>query len=69
MVVQQTIRRAFADSTVLTIAHRIHTIIDSDNILVLDAGKVAEFGPPAELMAQDGAFSKLVKSAGKSHKP
>jgi ABC-type multidrug transport system fused ATPase/permease subunit len=69
VVVQQTIRRAFADSTVLTIAHRIHTIIDSDNILVLDAGKVAEFGPPAELMAQDGAFSKLVKSAGKSHKP
>ena len=63
-LVQKTIRNAFADSTVLTIAHRIHTIIDSDNILVLDAGKVAEFGPPAELIAQDGAFSKLVSSAG-----
>jgi len=67
--VQKTIRRAFADSTVLTIAHRIHTIIDSDNILVLDGGKVAEFGSPGELMAQDGTFSKLVKSASKSHKP
>lgn len=62
VVVQKTIRRAFADSTVLTIAHRIHTIIDSDKILVLDAGVAAEWGPPAELIAQDGVFSKLLKS-------
>lgn len=58
---QGTIARAFASCTVLTIAHRLHTIMRSDAILVLDAGRVAEFGTPGDLMRQPGsAFRGLV---------
>jgi len=48
--IQASIRREFADSTVLTIAHRVETIVDYDKILVLKQGHVAEFGPPSELL-------------------
>ena len=67
-LIQKTIRTSFADSTTLTIAHRIHTIIDSDKILVLDAGAVAEFGPPSDLMLQGKSFSKLLASANSKSK-
>jgi ABC-type multidrug transport system fused ATPase/permease subunit len=49
-LIQRTIRSAFAGCTVLTIAHRLHTIIDSDKILMLGAGALVEFGPPTELL-------------------
>jgi len=59
--VQNTISSAFAECTVLTIAHRLHTIISSDRILVLNAGQVMEFDTPAALMKQQGgAFKALV---------
>ncbi|KAI9331176.1 P-loop containing nucleoside triphosphate hydrolase protein [Obelidium mucronatum] len=59
-----TIRREFKNATVLTIAHRIQTIMDSDKILVLKAGTVEEFDPPQNLLASsDSAFSKLVAAA------
>ena len=48
--VQRTVREAFAECTVLTVAHRLHTIIDYDRILVLEAGQALEFGSPQELM-------------------
>jgi len=42
------------DSTVLTIAHRLHTVMDSDKILIMDAGRAVEFGTPYELLMAGG---------------
>ncbi|ORZ37666.1 P-loop containing nucleoside triphosphate hydrolase protein [Catenaria anguillulae PL171] len=59
-IVQRTIRQEFKECSVLTIAHRINTIYDSDMILVLDQGKVAEFAPPQELLKnEESLFTKL----------
>jgi ATP-binding cassette subfamily C (CFTR/MRP) protein 1 len=64
-VVQRTIRDVFADCTIITIAHRLHTILDSDRILVLDAGRVLELGSPGELIRDErSAFASLVRDAG-----
>ncbi|KAJ2865042.1 ATP-binding cassette glutathione S-conjugate transporter ycf1 [Coemansia aciculifera] len=61
-IMQSVIRQEFKDCTVLTIAHRLNTIMDSDRILVMDEGKVAEFDTPANLLARDSHFSKLIES-------
>ncbi|KAJ2092124.1 hypothetical protein GGI16_005946, partial [Coemansia sp. S142-1] len=62
------IRQEFKNCTVLTIAHRLNTIMDSDRILVMDEGKVAELDTPANLLARDGHFLKLVESMNLSQK-
>ena len=64
-LVQEVIRTVFVGCTVLTIAHRIHTIADSDKIMVLADGRVAEFGPPAELLArpQGSMYRSLVEES------
>uniref|UniRef100_A0A182P629 Uncharacterized protein n=1 Tax=Anopheles epiroticus TaxID=199890 RepID=A0A182P629_9DIPT len=49
-LIQDTIRHKFADCTVLTIAHRLNTIMDSDRVLVMDAGQAVELGTPYELL-------------------
>lgn len=54
----------FQDRTIITIAHRINTILDSDRIVVLQQGKVAEFATPNELIRRRGLFYELVKEAG-----
>ena len=51
--IQSAIRTEFRDCTVLTIAHRLETIADSDLVVVLDQGQVSEFGSPAQLLEQE----------------
>ena len=64
-MLQKTLRSPqFSTRTIITIAHRINTILDSDRILVLDAGRVAEFDTPEELVKRKGLFWELVKEAG-----
>ncbi|KAF2975269.1 hypothetical protein EK904_009142 [Melospiza melodia maxima] len=63
-LIQTTIRSAFADCTVLTIAHRLHTIMDSNRVMVLHAGQIVEFDSPEELLMKEGIFSAMAKDAG-----
>ncbi len=64
-LIQKTVREEFKPYTMLTIAHRLNTIIDSDRILVLDAGRVIEMDTPQQLLLkQDGIFSSMVQSTG-----
>ncbi|XP_071797862.1 multidrug resistance-associated protein 1-like [Asterias amurensis] len=63
-LIQATIRTEFEDCTVITIAHRLNTIMDSSRILVLDAGEVAEFDTPSELIERGGIFYTMAKDAG-----
>ncbi|KAL3463968.1 P-loop containing nucleoside triphosphate hydrolase protein [Aspergillus heterothallicus] len=64
-LLQRTLRSdIFQNRTIITIAHRINTIIDSDRIVVLDKGRVAEFDTPAALIKERGKFYELVKEAG-----
>ncbi|KAJ2783560.1 hypothetical protein GGI15_002545, partial [Coemansia interrupta] len=62
-MMQEIIRREFTDCTVLTIAHRLNTIVDSDWILVMDNGVVSEFDTPNNLLANEVShFTKLAAS-------
>ncbi|XP_033736227.1 multidrug resistance-associated protein 7-like [Pecten maximus] len=60
-LIQETIRKEFVNSTVLTIAHRINTIMDSDRVLVMDQGQVAELDSPENLLKNpQSEFYQLV---------
>ncbi|NXB58887.1 MRP1 protein, partial [Struthidea cinerea] len=62
--VQSTIKREFHNCTVLTIAHRLHTVMNSERVLVLDAGRILEYDTPQNLLQQKGAFSEMAAEAG-----
>jgi ABC-type multidrug transport system fused ATPase/permease subunit len=62
--IQKTLRESFPGVTVITIAHRVNTILDSDKILVMKDGLVDEFGPPKDLLADpNSTFSDIVRHA------
>uniref|UniRef100_A0A8C5SIY1 Uncharacterized protein n=1 Tax=Laticauda laticaudata TaxID=8630 RepID=A0A8C5SIY1_LATLA len=63
-LIQETIRSEFANCTVITIAHRLHTIMDSHRVLVLQEGKIVEFDNPEELLQQQGIFAGMAREAG-----
>ncbi|KAF9874044.1 ABC metal ion transporter [Colletotrichum karsti] len=64
-MLQTTLRSPlFANRTIITVAHRINTILDSDRVVVLDKGEVVEFDTPQELIKRRGVFYGLVKQAG-----
>ncbi|XP_040290619.1 canalicular multispecific organic anion transporter 1-like [Bufo bufo] len=63
-LIQRTIRSEFADCTVLTIAHRLHTIMHSNKVMVLDAGKIIEYGSPEDLLVSKGHFASMARDAG-----
>ena len=65
-LIQQKIREKFAQCTVLTIAHRLNTIIDSDKIMVLDSGRLKEYDEPYVLLQNpESLFYKMVQQLGK----
>uniref|UniRef100_F6VW89 ABC-type glutathione-S-conjugate transporter n=1 Tax=Equus caballus TaxID=9796 RepID=F6VW89_HORSE len=66
-LIQTTIQNEFSHCTAITIAHRLHTIMDSDKIMVLDNGRIVEYGSPEELLKNSGPFYLMAKEAGIEH--
>lgn len=65
LLIQRTIREKFAECTVLTVAHRLHTIIDSDRVMVMDAGQLVEIDEPYNLLQnKSGLFHGMVEALG-----
>ncbi|KAA8583815.1 hypothetical protein FQN60_015023 [Etheostoma spectabile] len=63
-LIQKTIRNEFSHCTVLTIAHRLQSIMDSSRVMVLSAGKIVEFDSPTNLLEKQGHFYAMAKDAG-----
>ncbi len=63
-LIQRTLATEFSSCTILTIAHRLNTILDYDRVLVMADGKVAECDAPRKLLAESGSqFHKMCKKA------
>ncbi|TKR94143.1 hypothetical protein L596_008469 [Steinernema carpocapsae] len=64
-LIQRTLREHFRRCTVLTIAHRLHSVLDSDRVLVLDRGQIREFDAPQKLLADPNSqFYSMAREAG-----
>ena len=64
MLLQQTLIEQFSEATIITVAHRLDTIIDYDHIIVLNDGKVLECGTPRELLSVNGHFASMIANTG-----
>ncbi|CAB3237262.1 unnamed protein product [Arctia plantaginis] len=61
-LIQKSIRHYFSDCTVITVAHRLHTVADSDRVVVMEAGEIVEYGHPHDLLQmEEGRFTGMVK--------
>lgn len=66
-LLQNTLRDRFSGATIISVAHRLDTIIAYDRIVVLGHGQLLEFGSPSELLSRDeGHFSSMVESTGEA---
>lgn len=60
--VQKVIRESFRDCTVIMVAHRIHSLLDFDQVVVLNSGQLVELGHPKDLLNKPGGeFAELLK--------
>ena len=67
-LIQTSIQKHFKDSTVISIAHRINTIVGFDKVVVLDRGQLVEFDSPRNLLSNpDSLFYKLAEATGSSN--
>ena len=64
--IQNIIKEKFANTTVITVAHRLNTIADYDSILVMQRGSIIESGSPWELIERKGTFYDMVNHTGKN---
>ena len=62
-LMQESLNETFKDTTIITIAHRLETILHHDNIIVMGSGKILESGSPKELVMKGGEFAKMLKAA------
>lgn len=58
-LMQKIVREEFNLCTIIAIAHRLNTLIDFDNVIVLDGGRVVESGSPRDLLSKDSLFKKM----------
>lgn len=66
-LIQEALDATFHGATIITVAHRLETVIDNEYVLVLDQGDVVDFGTPADLLRkEDGAFHSMVSDTGSS---
>uniref|UniRef100_A0AAY5EJZ7 ABC-type glutathione-S-conjugate transporter n=1 Tax=Electrophorus electricus TaxID=8005 RepID=A0AAY5EJZ7_ELEEL len=63
-LIQSTIRSQFEDCAVLTIAHRLNTVMDYTKVIVMDKGHIVEMDSPSNLIAQSGQFYRMCREAG-----
>jgi len=62
--IQAAIREEFTGSLLLTVAHRLRTVIDYDRLLILDKGQVVELDTPWNLISKEGAFREMCLKSG-----
>ena len=63
-LLQVALKKSFKDSTIISVAHRLETIIDYDMILVLGNGEVIEYGRPSDLIQNEGHFATMIEDTG-----